>query len=875
MLALTASAAFGKLQRDPETGSVLAWHPLLDHMADVAACFAMLCQIPTIRRALQQYAKRTLNQRDIDRLSVFAFLHDLGKANCGFQAKRWHSSHIPADWPRHAGHVLEAVILFTRCDRYPAAEQLLEHLQLQQMSEWGDAGYSLLMASISHHGKPVADDARGISACIWQAAGDYDPALLLQQMASTVRRLYPHAFEQDGETLPNPPAFVHYFAGLMQLADWLGSDTRFFPYSEPDEDRGSTAIQRATKAVQAIGLDTSAWRSALVAKSPTFSAAFAVPDARPVQAAMADASLGRLVIVEDETGGGKTEAAVWRFLQLFQQGLVDSLYFALPTRVAATQVHQRINAIMQRLWPHAAPPVVRALPGYAAADDADMVQLPDFKVLWTDDPGEAVAHLRWAAESPKRFLAAPVAIGTIDQALQAALQIRHAHLRHALLARSLLVVDEVHASDSYMGVLLEQLLHMQLGAAGHALLLSATLGSAARERYLAIGRGKAPGREPPINFTSACALPYPAVSDEGGTLAISGSGRSKTVSWELLDALDRPEHIASLALQAAAQGTKVLIVRNTVPAAIATLRALEAACPDPAWLFQLNGIATLHHSRFSREDRPLLDAAVEAALGKYRPTGPCIVIGTQTLEQSLDIDADLLITDLCPMDILLQRLGREHRHERAAGVRPVMFSTPKAWVLTPSGHDLAPMLQRPRHGLGRFREGGGVYPDLRVMQATCKLITDHPSVTIPDQNRFLVEAATHPACLAHVEKEWGEGWRRLGQHISADSGAQQVVGRLHTLQIDLPFEDTRFPTDVAVATRLGAQDRIVQFSATALGPFGQPLRQLPLRYHMLPHDLAADSQPVEITQRDDGIEFLLGAARYRYSRFGLERLRQD
>lgn len=122
-----------------------------------------------------------------------------------------------------------------------------------------------------------------------------------------------------------------------------------------------------------------------------------------------------------------------------------------------------------------------AVSGYVRVDDAQAHKiLPGFEVLWADNPDEAEAHTRWAAENPKRFLAAQIAVGTIDQALLSNLQVRHAHLRSAALLRHLLVVDEVHASDAYMTALLRSVLEVHLAAGGHALLMSATLGSVAR-----------------------------------------------------------------------------------------------------------------------------------------------------------------------------------------------------------------------------------------------------------------------------------------------------------------------------------------------------------------------------------------------------------
>jgi len=882
--------AWGKLQRNA-LGNLVSEHPLLDHMTDVAACFLALAECTSIRRSLENTAGRALDAADLQRLAVLVFLHDVGKANAGFQSRRWQSpDRPPGNWPTTPfGHGPEGWELIL--GRVLNAEHYAVGLPIAEIVAWGEVAVcELLQASISHHGRPLGVSPGKEAECIWKPVLDkaegvlYDPAATLSDMGERVKKSYPRAFTECRQLLPASPAFVHLFAGLVQLADWLGSDTRegLFPYSIPGEDRTQTAVVSAKYAVHAIGLDVNNWRAELCAGSPTFSNAFGVPDARPMQVAAAEVGLGNIVVLEAETGSGKTEAALWRFVQLFEAGQVDSLYFALPTRVAATQLYQRVRTLVSRLWPSDAPVVVRALPGYEAADDQEKISLPDFKVQWPDHPADEKAHQRWVAESPKRFLAATIAVGTIDQALLGALKVRHAHMRHALLARSLLVVDEVHASDAYMTVLLEKLLQAHLKAGGQAMLLSATLGSSACTRYLSIGQSK---KQAPPSLADACAAPYPAVSFRNASgmhlQPVAGNPHHKTVYWETLDAMDDPVRIATLAAQAAAQGARVLVVRNTVPAAVATLKALEQLTQAQGGdcLFKVNGVSTVHHSRYSRQDRPLLDKAVEAQLGKTRQdTKGRVIIGTQTLEQSLDIDADLLITDLCPMDVLLQRLGRLHRHSRPEAERPEGYRLPRAWVLTPAGNDLTPMLKRARHGLGRFHDGGGVYPDLRMVEATKQLIQAQPSRQIPADNRTLVEHATHTEALQVIEKELGADWQKLGQAIEGDTSARKGIGHLHTLPYDDAFGDMLFPdSDQKIATRLGAADRLVVFESPQPGPFQQDVKQLALRYHQIPQGISPDAPPTDITvlPQGAGFEFALGNARYRYNRFGLEPLKAD
>ncbi|MCF8005518.1 MAG: CRISPR-associated helicase Cas3' [Chromatiaceae bacterium] len=875
--------AFGKLERDAD-GKLLAWLPLIDHLTDVAACFVRLCACRGCRRALERAARRQLTQQDIERLAVLVFLHDLGKANSGFQARRWLLEDIPKGWPKPAGHGGQALDLF-RDERFLAP--LLACLPLEALYGWGEAVPALFRASISHHGRPIADPAPGDwPRANWKPVlgkdgqAVYDPASVLAEMGQCAIDRYPDAFAAGGEPLPDSAAFGHLFAGLVQLADWLGSDTQFFPLfngisdgvsdgvSDGGSDRAQNASALAEQAVSALGLDAASWQTGLAATPPLFTAIFNGYPPYPIQAAMADAELGPLVVLESETGSGKTEAALWRFVHLFQRGEVDSLYFALPTRVSASQVYDRILKAVQRLWPTDAPVAVRALPGYASADGQEPTALPQFKVLWPDDPTDAEAHRRWAAESPKRFLAAPIAVGTIDQALLGALQVRHAHLRHALLARSLLVVDEVHASDPYMTALLERLLQAHLGCGGHALLLSATLGASARTRYLSLG---APIKTALPVFDAACQTPYPALADRAGLRSITSTTPAKTVAWGLRDLIDDPDAIASLAIEAAAAGAKVLIVRNTVPAALAVFQALDAHELAAAWLFAVHGVATLHHSRFSRDDRPVLDQAIEAQLGKQRPAGARIVVGTQTLEQSLDLDADLLITDLCPMDVLLQRIGRLHRHSRPDDERPPAYRTPQAWILTPLDQDLSPLLKRAKHGLGPFRDGDGIYPDLRTIEATRRLIQERPTISIPADNRALIEAATHPEPLRALES-LGEDWQRLGQQIDGRTGAERSIAHLHGLDVAIPFDEQQgFPTDLDIATRLGERDRLLRFEPAPIGPFGLLLQQLPVR-HFLVKGIDPDAQPAAVESHDGTVLFRLESACYRYSRLGLEKL---
>jgi CRISPR-associated endonuclease/helicase Cas3 len=511
--------------------------------------------------------------------------------------------------------------------------------------------------------------------------------------------------------------------------------------------------------------------------------------------------------------------------------------------------------MLTRVWGAGGPRAFLAVPGYRRVGDADGEPLPGWAVSW-DDGG---ADGRWAAERSNRFLAARVAVGTIDQALLGAFRVKHAPVRAAALARNLLVVDEVHASDAYMGGLLERLLSNHVGAGGKALLLSATLGAEARARLL--------GHDV-SGLEEAVAQPYPALSGVAATprQASSDGTRSKTVRIEVEPLIDDARRIAAIAVDAARAGASVLVVRNTVGGAVAVARAVEEIAPDLT--FRVNGVATLHHGRFAPADRRLLDAAVEEAFGKTRSAAGRVLVGTQTLEQSLDIDADLLITDLAPIDVLLQRIGRLHRHER--GDRGA-HAQARAVVLRPAERDLSPYLGRvqDRHGLGPMKDGGGVYADLLQLEATLRLLEAELRVSIPADNRRLVERALHPDVLDGLAAELGTAWVNHANDRAGIDFADRGTARDLSLDLATPFRDLVFPDWAEkVAARLGALDLLVDFDPPLPGPFGEDVDRIAIP-HWMARGVGPDDQPVLLGEHEEGRLFRLGERTYVYGRWGL------
>ncbi len=861
-------------------------------MADVGACFEALLAQPTIRHRLAvSGGLDDLDDATVARLCVFAALHDIGKVNIGFQTRIWQPADAPASqkMPRRAGHIADLTPVLNGKDEKTSG-WFLEALGCwDEILTWdatdGHTACGLFVASLSHHGRPLQlDDPRyDKNSAIWRDFGALSPRHYVERIGRLARGWFPAAWTPGASLLPSASAFQHMFLGLCMLADWIGSDQFYFPFcAEARDDYMTTARQNARRAVSGIGLNLESQRQTFHTLSalPNFGQLFGIPDAtpNPIQRSARAIPLDeRLVIIESETGSGKTEAALWRFAHLYQQGLVDGLYFALPTRAAASQIHGRVTRFIRNLFPpdFALEPVL-AVPGYVLAGEATGKHLTNYEVWWDDHPDVVTEKRRWAAESAKRYLAAQIAVGTVDQAMMAALQVKHAHMRAACLARNLLVVDEVHASDPYMRVILKSLLDVHIKAGGYALLMSATLGSVARRRWLSENQDV-----PPLGETIRA--PYPAITtaaaDGEKMIAVERSGRERTVRIEASSAMGDFGQVAEHALQAARVGAKVLVIRNTVQYAIDTQQIVEkTTSPDERdLLYACKGVPTLHHGRFAADDRRQLDEAVEAQVSKNRPAGGRIVVGTQTLEQSLDIDADLLITDLCPMDVLLQRIGRLHRHRRDD--RPAGYETPTCVVLMPEGDDLSPLLSKGpgRNGLG---PNGFVYEDLRILEATRRLILQYPDWRIPEMNRELVERATHPDALEAITQEMGDDWRVHDTQMTGAALAENLTARSVLVRYDKSFfgEDNRDvlfgSEEERIRTRLGDEGVEVELDPPAPSPFGaEPIVQLSIPHHLAPrlaHDTTGDESVVPDLE-DGGFTFGLSEFRFQYDRRGLRR----
>ncbi|PEN11360.1 CRISPR-associated helicase/endonuclease Cas3 [Longibacter salinarum] len=824
---------------------ITAWHPLLAHSADVAAALEVLLRDTIVGRRLAGLGGLVeLGPIRIARLCALATIHDAGKANHGFQDRAFKGG------ARRKGHQKPIIQVG---DDGGLSDRIWVPLEIGSMMRWFRERIDLksfLHTTWSHHGRPVKAKG-GISYAIWDDNNRRSPAEEIARLGKAALHWFPDAF-QSGDLLPGATGpFEHAFNGALTLADWIGSS---FPFWNPDEDGDpndldaliTRARRLAEDRLQKRALIAAPFQSAIADRVP-FGGVLDDPGwtPRPVQSVTADRPIfeeGALTILESDTGSGKTEAALERFFHLYEKGAVDGLYFALPTRTAARQIYNRVERVVKRVFEvHDAdpPPVIQAVPGYIEADGVKGVPIDRFDVQWHDDMEEDVAReRRWAAEQPKQYLAGSVVIGTVDQALLSALQTRYAHARGTALLRHFLVVDEVHASDMYMTQILNAVLDHHLSAGGHALLMSATLGTAAR---IAFSEQKT-GRQHVPDVEEAMRAGYPLVTHVSAERhtpdpqATDPSGYRKAVEMQVAPVAGDPDAIAQRAIEAARDGARVLIIRNRVEDCIDVQKAVEAhLAPDERdLLLQVHGTPAPHHSRFAKADRSALDDAIETAFGKDEPIRGVIAVATQTVQMSLDLSASLMITDLCPVDVLLQRIGRLHRHGRDE--HPAGYDVPRCVVLTPESREMAEWIWEGRgdlqdmaikgpHGLGT------VYQDLRVIEATWRLVEpgdgdEMVTWTIPDDNRKLVERGTNPHVLDRIMdenmgREDATAWQKHADYLFGQNSAAKLSAKNVCLPYDRPFMNVTFPDDDinAAKTRLGLDDVTVELPEAVPSPF--------------------------------------------------------
>ena len=441
--------------------------------------------------------------------------------------------------------------------------------------------------------------------------------------------------------------------GLLIVADWIASNTAYFPLLPQDETPDLTVeAARADAAMEALALPFPLVCDAPPKNTDDFTKRFGfIP--RPLQQVVLDIAhqcvAPGLMIIEAQMGVGKTEAALAAAEHFAQKCSAGGIFFALPTQATA-------NGIFPRLLSWAEPlsdeyqQAVKLAHGTANMNQLYM-DLSRYAAL--DEEG-LVVH-PWM-EGRKKLLLANVVIGTVDQLLMAALRQKHVMLRHLGLAGKVVVIDECHAYDAYMSVYLERALQWLGRYQVPVILLSATLPAAKRAALMQAYLGDTSAGEWQVSRA------YPLLTWSDGvqihSRTVEAGGASTNIRMEHTER----EAVSAYLAEKLHGGGCVVVILNTVKGAQQMAETLRQALPGKEIM--------LVHAQFMLEDRANWEEKLLRRLGKTSVPSDrdgLIVVATQVVEQSLDIDADVMVTELCPMDLLLQRMGRLHRHER---VRP-------------------------------------------------------------------------------------------------------------------------------------------------------------------------------------------------------------
>lgn len=666
------------------------FHPLLGHMLDAGAvAWAILQREPARTRAL--YASDwDLPEEEALRLVAFLVgLHDLGKASPVFQAA----------WEEGAKRVWDHGLTW---DEELVKESWVAHGALTEIyvkDVLKRRGFPLRMADKvakalgAHHGFLARGDELHKGRLHlqreeppWKEARDY----LVERLAEGLRLKLPFRVSREDVSAT---AVLRVMA-LASFADWIASDPRFFPYGRDPKKEGywEEALDLARRALEGLP-----WPQIRSEEARTFEDLFPFdPNALQksvVQLLGTSLHEPTLLLVEAPMGLGKTEAALYAYHVLREKLDHRGLYIALPTQATANGIFPRVRDFLENLavgerWElqlqHGAAPLN---PQYAELlERAQPVQVYDLEE--ERGKGGGVAASAWFS-AKKRAMLAGHGVGTLDQALLGVLKVKHHFVRLWGLMNRVVVLDEVHAYDTYTSGLLKALLTWLKGLGSSVVLMTATLPKRKREELLRAwlgveGSGMSLSLPP---YPRVCAFSQGRVEGTHfsleekhlrleaapvalGELASFLKGRLPGAVGAIVNTVDRAQNLY-LALGEGERVTLEDLLRAMGPgedqgawASLWEVReekgqfTVGKRLADGTWVFLL-------HARFPAEERALREAVALALFGKHGPRPErAILVATQVAEQSLDLDFDFVYSDLAPIDLLFQRAGRLHRHPR-------------------------------------------------------------------------------------------------------------------------------------------------------------------------------------------------------------------
>ncbi|WP_263078971.1 CRISPR-associated helicase Cas3' [Endozoicomonas sp. Mp262] len=669
---------------------------------------------------------------------------------------------------------------------------------------------SWLEVVCGHHGQPpknnihirsllLADDERSAEAFV------RDLITLLEPDFTPLEKIDRNALARGSWQL----------AGIAVLADWLGSDQTVFQYKPdpiPLEDYWEKiAIKQAKKT-----LDKAAFKPRQVEAFTSIQQQFDfIETPTPLQDFAQKVMIvnePQLFILEDVTGAGKTEAAMILTHRLMSVGLAQGLYVGLPTMATANAMYSRLAASYRSLYSSTErePPSLVLAHGASQLSEAfrQSVQIneqPQDQDYDKDDYSASAYCNAWLADSRKKALLADIGVGTIDQALLAILPAKHQSLRLLGLSGKVLLVDEVHAYDTYMQQLLSVLLKAHAAQGGSVILMSATLPSALRKKLVdAYASGlHSDAYSVALNETSA----YPLVSHYrrmSGLLEYRVDTRDSVRRSVKVKHITSEEDAIQVIKQAVRVGRCICWVRNTVNDALSVFQKLSQ---DQT----LKDCLTLFHSRFAMIDRQSIECDVIDRFGKrskQEVRRGQILIATQVVEQSLDLDFDVMISDLAPIDLLIQRAGRLQRHIRDKSGNPLEGSQndlrdgPCLYLLSPD-----PEAVEDKNWLRYVLPGTqSVYKHVGQLWLTSKLLRDKKGFRMPEDARYLIEGVYGEVAQDLIPAVLEE----VSQEAEAEEISRRNMGNFNRLLMEKGYnlasggKCSGWDNDINIPTRLSA-----------------------------------------------------------------------
>lgn len=731
---------WGKAKKDQlQPGS--EYHLLAYHSLDVAAVgWQLMNPANKLCQDLAEFLQ--IQPAQLQRLFTFALaLHDLGKFAGAFQAlKVFETNDLqqfkvrrPYDGAKARHDMLGWAIWRMAVDDVLDLQRLTGLMIAPARIEKGLV--TLLQTTWGHHGKPVLHgrdvelEDHLVDANIQHATE------FVKDVSALIQPQWPTDLFTP-ETQQRFRQISWHLAGLGILADWLGSDTRFFLYENTHrtlDEYWRLALERATRVVVETGL----FVANPVEPFSTFKQQFGF-EPTPLQQWASEVPIQsgpQIFILEDVTGAGKTEAALTLTHRLMAADLADGFYFGLPSMATSNAMFKRVLRHYKQMYKDKVPNIVLA---HGARDMEqsfrDLLRSSEFSdsnYLPDEPTATAVCH-QWFADSRKKALLAPVGVGTLDQALLAVLPRRHQAVRMVGLHRKVLIFDEVHAADEYMLVLLQDLLQLHARQGGCAILLTATLAKQQRQALVNAWQdvlGATAVTEPNNAFPLATQL------GQQGLVQTALASRADVSRQVKLVCLHSVEACFDTIATAVSAGQSTVWIRNSVADAIAAYQLVSAKFPERCLLF---------HSRFTLLDRQAIEQQVLTTLGKASTAtmrAGKIIITTQVFQESLDADADVMISDLCPIDDLIQRTGRLHRHTRdySGSYQPGIKDQRSSPVLYLHGPEFT---ESPKTNWlsAQFRDTELVYRSPGRLWLGLRVLLQQGGIRLPEDARLLIEA---------------------------------------------------------------------------------------------------------------------------------------